>query len=102
MAGMFTRCPLLHIRHLPIGSSFDHVYVGLEGVQPEEAIMVRRLILRRNAKPFMVRVEHRLRTSIRCMHKMPPLPVHVLGEQEDLTSSLIRQDRPNIDEQHGL
>ena len=43
--------------HLAIGSAIDHVAIGLEKFETQQPILVRRLLLRRNSEPNMIRIE---------------------------------------------
>ena len=47
----------LHMPHLPIGSRFDHVGARFEQPQPQQAVMVRRLLALRNAQPLVIGIE---------------------------------------------
>ena len=44
-------------RHLLIGRSGDHVRVGFEQIDAQQPVMMWRLVLRRYAQPFVVRIE---------------------------------------------
>ncbi len=46
--------------HLPICRALDHVGVGLEPLDAQQAVVVGRLILGRNAQPLVIRVQGRV------------------------------------------
>ena len=54
---MQPRGTTLEVGHLLAGSSVNYVGVGLEQFDPQQPVMVGRLILGRNAEPFVIRVE---------------------------------------------
>jgi hypothetical protein len=45
------------MRHALIRSAFDHVAIALEQLNAEKPVVVRRLLLRRYAKPGVIWVE---------------------------------------------
>jgi hypothetical protein len=45
------------MRHLAIGGEADHVIVGFKELDPQQPIVVRRLLPWRDSKPVVVRVE---------------------------------------------
>ncbi len=48
--------------HPLIGSRLDGFGIALQGLEAQEAVMVRRLVLRWDAQPFVIRVERRSHT----------------------------------------
>jgi len=56
-AAVRTRLVGPQMRHLAVGRRCDHIGVGLEELDRQKPVMVGRLVLRRNAKPLVVRVK---------------------------------------------
>src|SRR6185437_5665220 len=46
-----------HVGHPLIGGAFDHVRVGLEQLDAQQPIMVRRLVFERNPQPLVIWIE---------------------------------------------
>ena len=46
-----------HVGRLPLGGVADDLGIGLEAFHAQQPIMIRRLVLGRNAQPAMIRIE---------------------------------------------
>ncbi len=54
---MLARLQAAEMSHPLIGGMLDDVRIGLKGLDGQQPVMMRRLILRRNTEPDTIRVE---------------------------------------------
>jgi hypothetical protein len=57
MCGSPAGLELPHELHLPVGRQLDHIGIGFKQFDPQQPIMVRRLLGGRNAQPFVEGIE---------------------------------------------
>jgi len=54
---MLVRSHTFDIAHLPVSGTFDNLAISLEQLQSEQPIVIGRLVTRRNAQPFVIRIK---------------------------------------------
>ena len=90
--GVFSLRALAQVRGPLFGSGVDHIGIGLKNIDPEQAIMVRRLVLGRNPKPFVIGIE----TACNWLHRRPRVSrtVGLQLDQKPTRLSTIQTSRP--------